>query len=77
MLAGLAAAAVIVARVVRRAAPIMERDELLPDTPIYYVNDAAHMGHAYTTIAADTFARFHTWSAIQMQFYGPGPMSAA
>ena len=28
-------------------------------TPIYYVNDAPHLGHAYTTILADAFARFH------------------
>ena len=28
-------------------------------TPIYYVNDVPHIGHAYTTIAADTVARFH------------------
>ncbi|MDP6484114.1 MAG: class I tRNA ligase family protein, partial [Nitrospinota bacterium] len=28
-------------------------------TPIYYVNDNPHIGHAYTTIAADTLARFH------------------
>jgi len=28
-------------------------------TPIYYVNDKAHCGHAYTTIAADVFARYH------------------
>ena len=28
-------------------------------TPIYYVNDAPHIGHAYTTIAADTIARWH------------------
>ncbi len=27
-------------------------------TPIYYVNDVPHIGHAYTTIAADTMARF-------------------
>ncbi|HLE24409.1 MAG TPA: methionine--tRNA ligase [Thermodesulfobacteriota bacterium] len=27
-------------------------------TPIYYVNDAPHIGHAYTTIAADVIARF-------------------
>lgn len=27
-------------------------------TPIYYVNDVAHIGHAYTTIIADTMARF-------------------
>jgi methionyl-tRNA synthetase len=26
-------------------------------TPIYYVNDVAHIGHAYTTIIADTLAR--------------------
>ncbi|MBT0742453.1 methionine--tRNA ligase [Campylobacter lari] len=28
-------------------------------TPIYYVNDVAHIGHAYTTIIADTLARFY------------------
>ena len=28
-------------------------------TPVYYVNDVPHIGHAYTTIAADTLARFH------------------
>jgi len=28
-------------------------------TPIYYVNDVPHIGHAYTTIAADTLARYH------------------
>ncbi len=28
-------------------------------TPIYYVNDRPHIGHAYTTIAADLIARFH------------------
>ncbi len=27
-------------------------------TPIYYVNDKPHIGHAYTTIAADTLARW-------------------
>jgi methionyl-tRNA synthetase (EC 6.1.1.10) len=27
-------------------------------TPIYYVNDVPHIGHAYTTIAADTIARY-------------------
>ncbi|NIS74310.1 MAG: class I tRNA ligase family protein, partial [Deltaproteobacteria bacterium] len=27
-------------------------------TPIYYVNDVPHIGHAYTTIAADAVARF-------------------
>ncbi|HEF1731736.1 TPA: methionine--tRNA ligase [Campylobacter coli] len=28
-------------------------------TPIYYVNDVPHLGHAYTTIIADTLARFY------------------
>ncbi|MBW8827032.1 MAG: methionine--tRNA ligase [Acidobacteria bacterium] len=28
-------------------------------TPIYYVNDAPHIGHAYTTITADALARWH------------------
>src|ERR1700758_275225 len=27
-------------------------------TPIYYVNDVPHIGHAYTTIAADVISRF-------------------
>ncbi|MCE1253350.1 MAG: methionine--tRNA ligase [Anaerolineae bacterium] len=27
-------------------------------TPIYYVNDAPHLGHAYTTVLADVLARF-------------------
>jgi len=28
-------------------------------TPIYYVNDVPHIGHAYTTVIADALARFH------------------
>ncbi|MFI9602772.1 methionine--tRNA ligase [Streptomyces sp. NPDC052043] len=28
-------------------------------TPIYYVNDVPHLGHAYTTCAADVLARWH------------------
>jgi methionyl-tRNA synthetase len=28
-------------------------------TPIYYVNAAPHIGHAYTTLVADTVKRFH------------------
>jgi methionyl-tRNA synthetase len=28
-------------------------------TPIYYVNDYPHIGHAYCTICADFFARYH------------------
>ncbi len=28
-------------------------------TPIYYANDVPHIGHAYTTIAADTLTRYY------------------
>lgn len=28
-------------------------------TPIYYVNDRPHIGHAYTSVACDVLARFH------------------
>jgi len=28
-------------------------------TPIYYVNDSPHIGHAYTTILADVLSRYH------------------
>jgi methionyl-tRNA synthetase len=28
-------------------------------TPIYYVNDAPHIGHAYTTVVADAVSRWH------------------
>ncbi|HEY7140461.1 MAG TPA: methionine--tRNA ligase [Methylomirabilota bacterium] len=28
-------------------------------TPIYYINGPPHLGHAYTTIVADTMARYH------------------
>ncbi len=28
-------------------------------TPIYYVNDVPHIGHAYATLATDTLARYH------------------
>ncbi len=34
-----------------------EKRTLFLSTPIYYVNDVPHVGHAYTTIAADTLTR--------------------
>jgi methionyl-tRNA synthetase len=34
-------------------------DSFFVTTPIYYVNDVPHLGHAYTTIAADVLARHH------------------
>ncbi len=35
------------------------KKKFLITTPIYYVNDKPHIGHAYTTVAADVLARFH------------------
>lgn len=37
-------------------------------TPIYYVNDVPHIGHAYTTIAADIWARFMRLSGHDVYF---------
>jgi len=37
-------------------------------TPIYYVNDKPHIGHAYTTIAADVLARYHRLKGDQVFF---------
>jgi methionyl-tRNA synthetase len=37
-------------------------------TPIYYVNDVPHIGHAYTTIAADVLARFHRLQERPVRF---------
>ncbi len=34
-------------------------DPVYITTPIYYVNDKPHIGHAYTTLAADVLARYH------------------
>ena len=35
------------------------KDTFYITTPIYYVNDKPHIGHAYTTILADVLARFY------------------
>src|SRR3989304_9022122 len=40
-------------------------------TPIYYVNDVPHIGHAYTTIACDALARWHRMKG-QMVFFLTG-----
>jgi len=37
-------------------------------TPIYYVNDIPHIGHAYTTIIADALARFKRLSGEEVFF---------
>ena len=37
-------------------------------TPIYYVNAMPHLGHAYTTIVADTYARFKRLCGDDVRF---------
>jgi methionyl-tRNA synthetase len=37
----------------------MGQDTFYVTTPIYYVNDKPHIGHAYTTILADVLSRYH------------------
>ena len=37
-------------------------------TPIYYVNDVPHIGHAYTTIIADTLARYSRLIGLETLF---------
>jgi methionyl-tRNA synthetase len=52
-------------------------------TPIYYVNDAPHIGHAYTTVAADVLARWHrqrgeaVWSLTGTDEHGQKVMRSA
>ena len=37
-------------------------------TPLYYVNDRAHLGSTYTTIACDAIARFRRLQGESVQF---------
>jgi methionyl-tRNA synthetase len=37
-------------------------------TPIYYVSDVPHLGHAYTTIVTDALARFHRMRGTDTRF---------
>jgi methionyl-tRNA synthetase len=44
------------------------RDTFYITTPIYYVNDVPHIGHAYTTIACDALARWHRMKGKKVFF---------
>jgi methionyl-tRNA synthetase len=52
-------------------------------TPIYYVNDAPHLGHAYTTVAGDVLTRWHrqrgenVWFLTGTDEHGQKVMNAA
>lgn len=39
--------------------PVDESKPFYVTTPIYYVNDAPHIGHTYTTVSADVVSRYH------------------
>ncbi len=43
-------------------------DRFYITTPIYYVNDAPHVGSAYTTVNADAIARWHRLRGDQVKF---------
>jgi methionyl-tRNA synthetase len=43
-------------------------DKFYLTTPIYYVNDVPHIGHAYTTIAADVLARYKRINGYDVHF---------
>lgn len=61
----------------------MHRDKFYVTTPIYYVNDRPHIGHAYTTILADVLARYHrllnipTWFLTGSDEHGQKVQQAA
>jgi methionyl-tRNA synthetase len=44
------------------------RDSYYITTPIYYVNDSPHVGHAYTTLACDVLARFMRLDGRKVKF---------
>ena len=46
----------------------MEQKKFYITTPIYYVNDKPHIGHAYTTILADVLARYHRLLGVPTWF---------
>ena len=45
-----------------------EKKNFYITTPIYYVNDIPHIGHAYTTIICDTIARHNQWLGKNVNF---------
>ena len=45
-----------------------DRQNFYVTTPIYYVNDAPHIGHAYTTLACDVLARFKRLDGYRVMF---------
>ena len=45
-----------------------EKNTFYLTTPIYYPSDKLHIGHTYTTVAADTLARYHRLKGEEVLF---------
>lgn len=45
-----------------------KRETFYITTPIYYPNDKLHIGHSYTTVAADALARFNRMRGLDVMF---------
>ncbi|MGB9905457.1 MAG: class I tRNA ligase family protein, partial [Desulfotomaculales bacterium] len=45
-----------------------EKKTFYVTTPIYYPSDNLHIGHAYTTVAADALARFKRLTGYEVWF---------
>ena len=52
----------------------MAKPKFYVTTPIYYPSGKLHIGHSYTTVAADALARYKRMRALMLCF-SPGPMS--
>ena len=46
----------------------MSQNPFYITTPLYYVNDKPHLGHAYTTVAADVMTRWHKMHGRETHF---------
>jgi methionyl-tRNA synthetase len=71
------------ARVCVSGETLMNHSSFYVTTPIYYVNDKPHIGHAYTTMLADMLARSHrllgddTWFLTGTDEHGQKVQEAA
>ncbi|MFH1193397.1 MAG: methionine--tRNA ligase [bacterium] len=46
----------------------MKKEKYYITTPIYYINDKPHIGHAYTTITADALANYNRLKGSEVYF---------
>src|SRR5690606_32622026 len=66
-----------------RLAPMASGESFYVTSPIFYVNDVPHIGHAYTEVACDVLARWHrqrgddTWFLTGTDEHGQKIMRSA